>query len=128
MAKRKSSFSTTTYVDVEQTRAPIAIWPANLRSQLGYLQKRYNIDPNAARAWYRWRYDQGAWMYILFLPEDDYAVIQLGPGSSVIVEGVDSPEVALKSLLAASAKLGAAGGRYTARPKSVTRLKKQPSD
>jgi hypothetical protein len=108
MAKRvrKDKFKADVQVEVTQTSAPLALWPADLRAQLKYAQERYGVYPDSAKAWYKWRYNVGCWMHILYLPEDKVAIIQVTPKQSVLVENVTSPEAALKTLLTAYAKDG----------------------
>jgi hypothetical protein len=125
MAKRKGTFQSTTIVDIEQTSGPLALWPANLRGQFKYVQDRYGIDELTAKAWYKWRYNQSEWMRVLYLPEDKYAIIQVGPKSSIIVDNVTSPEAALKAFLTAYV---ASGGSFAVKPKSVSTLKSAAMD
>jgi hypothetical protein len=103
---RKGEFKADVVVEVQQIPAPIALWAADLRAQFKHAQERYGAYPDTAKAWYRWRYNAGCWMHILYLPEDKLAIVQVTPTQSVIVQNVTSPEAALKTLLAAYAKDG----------------------
>lgn len=108
MAKRarKEQFKADVTVELTQIGAPIALWPADIRSQFKYTQDRYGVYPDTAKAWYKWRYNLGCWMHVLYLPEDKMAIVQVTPKQSVIVENVTSVEASLKALLQSYAKDG----------------------
>ena len=89
---RRAEYRANVQVDIEQVRAPLAMWPGVIRKHF----KKHAFDPNTAKGWYRWRMGMGKWYSILYLPEDKAAIIQLGPDSVALVEDVSGVVEALQ--------------------------------
>lgn len=105
MAKkfRSGGFSSKVNIEVEETSAPMFFWPDGFRGEFKALVQAEAASEHSAMAWYRWRYNNACWQSILFLPEESVAIVELGKGSTALVDDVRSPEDALKLLLAGKA-------------------------